>query len=159
MDRSPYGSLDGKGGNMPEPIFELVEEDDAGEDVSRTYRDIRARYGGRLPDIYKAFAHDPEYLSSINQHIQRVLRPRKVDAKTKEVIAFVVAAMNGCDYCLHAHAMGLRRHGYDDEAIAEILGATALWSEINRFNIGARITWPEDGSASAARPRATGTEG
>jgi hypothetical protein len=55
--------------------------------------------------------------------------------------------------------MGLRRHGCDDEAIAEILGATALWSEINRFNIGARVTWPEERSAEAARPRATGTEG
>jgi AhpD family alkylhydroperoxidase len=54
--------------------------------------------------------------------MKRVLRPRKVDAKTKEVIAFVVAAMNGCDYCLHAHAAGLGRHGYDDEAIAQILG-------------------------------------
>jgi AhpD family alkylhydroperoxidase len=144
---------------MPEPILEPIQEEDASEDVKRTYRAIKARYGGLLPDIYKAFAHDPEYLASVNEHMQRVLRPRKVDAKTKEVIAFVVAAMNGCDYCAHAHTMGLRRHGYDDEAIAEILGTTALWSEINRFNIGARVTWPEQRSAQAARPQATGTEG
>ena len=30
-----------------------------------------------------------------------------------------VAAMNGCDYCAHAHSMGLRRYGQDDEAIAD----------------------------------------
>jgi AhpD family alkylhydroperoxidase len=143
---------------MPEPIFDLIEEDDANEDVGEIYSQIKARYAGRLPDIYKAFAHDPEYLASINEHMQRVLRPRKVDAKTKEVIAFVVAAMNGCDFCLHAHAMGLRRYGFDDEAIAEVLGATALWSEINRFNIGARVTWPEQPVSSVSRAP-TGTEG
>jgi AhpD family alkylhydroperoxidase len=142
------------------PIFELIQEEDASEEVDQTYRKIKARYGGSLPDIYKAFAHDPEYLASINDHMTRVLRPRKVDAKTKEVIAFVVAAMNGCDFCLNAHAMGLRRHGYDDEAIAEVLGTAALWSEINRFNIGARVTWPGGRRiTSVARQEATGTEG
>jgi AhpD family alkylhydroperoxidase len=82
-----------------------------------------------------------------------------VDAKTKEIIAFVVGAMNGCDFCLHAHTMRLRRHGYDGEAITEILGAAALWSEINRFNIGARVTWPERNLSSVQRATATGTDG
>jgi len=91
--------------------------------------------------------------------MQRVLEPRKVDAKTKEAIAFVVAAMNGCDFCLHAHTMGLRRHGYDDEAIAEILGVASLRSEVNRFNIGARVTWPDRSLSSVHQRRATGTEG
>ncbi|MGH2820428.1 MAG: carboxymuconolactone decarboxylase family protein [Actinomycetota bacterium] len=144
---------------MTTPIVELIREEDASEEVRQTYRDIKTRYAGRLPDIYKAFAHDPEYLASINEHMKRVLRPRKVDAKTKEVIAFVVAAMNGCDYCLHAHANGLRRHGYGDEGIAEILATAALWSEVTRFNIGARVTWPEPALSSVQRHPATGTEG
>ena len=140
------------------PIFELIQEQDASEDVKRTYEKIKARYGGFVPDIYKAFAHDPEYLASIYEHMTRVLRPRKVDARTKEVIAFAVAAVNQCDFCIHAHTMGLRRHGYDDEAIAEILATVALWSEINRFNIGARVRWSEL-PAPAQQPAATGTEG
>jgi len=74
----------------------------------------------------------------------RVLKPRKVDAKTKEVIALVVAAINDCDFCLNAHAGSLRhKFGYDNEGIAEILGTTALWSEVTRFNIAAGVTWPE----------------
>jgi len=140
------------------PIFELIEEQDASDQVRETYQKIKARYGGFLPDIYKAFAHDPEYLDSINEHMTRVLRPRKVDAKTKEVIAFAVAVMNGCDFCTNAHAMGLRGHGYDDEGVAEILGAVSLWSEINRFNIGARVTWPEPRVSSARQLKSTGTE-
>lgn len=129
------------------PIIKLIQEDEASDKVRETYDKIKARYGGFLPDIYKAFANDPEYLASISDHMARVLAPRKVDAKTKEVIAFVVAAMNQCDFCLNAHAMGLKRYGYDDEAIAEVLAATALWSEVNRFNIGARVTWPRQDAA------------
>lgn len=128
--------------------FELIEEHEADDRVREAYEKVKARYGGYLPDIYKAFANDPEYLESINDHMARVLKPRKVDAKTKEVIAFAVAAMNDCDFCINAHTMGLRRHGYDDEAIAEILGTVALWSEVTRFNIGAQVRWPHEHPAS-----------
>lgn len=125
-------------------VMHLIQEEEAQGKVKETYAKIKERYGGFIPDIYKAFANDPEYLESINEHMTRVLAPRKVDAKTKEVIAYVVAAKNGCDFCTNAHSMALKRmHGYDDEAVAEILGTVALWDEINRFNIGARVTWPQ----------------
>ena len=126
------------------PIFNLIQESEASDEVKAVYDKVKQRYGGFLPDIYKAFANDPEYLASIADHMGRVMAPRKVDAKTKEVIAYVVAVMNQCDYCINAHAGGLRRHGYDDEGIAEILGVTALWSEVNRFNIGARVVARRD---------------
>ncbi len=141
------------------PIFKLIQEEDASPKVKEAYAKVKARYGGFLPDIYKAFANDPEYLDSINAHMARVLAPRKVDAKTKEVIAFAVAAVNGCDFCINAHATGLRRHGYDDEAIAEILGTVALWSEVNRFNIGARVTWPSSGRAERTAAPAARADG
>ena len=48
------------------PIFELIQEEDASDEVRQTYQQIKARYGGFLPDIYKAFASDSEYLASIN---------------------------------------------------------------------------------------------
>ncbi len=90
-----------------------------------------------------------------DDHMARVLKPRKMDAKTKEVIALVVAAMNNCDFCLNAHAGALRRtFGYDDEAIAEVLATTALWSEVNRFNIAAGVHWPQPELRSDAKPDA-----
>lgn len=125
-------------------ILPKIQENEASPKVQESYKKVKARYGGFLPDIYKAFANDPEYLDSLNDHMARVLKPRKVDAKTKEVIALVVAAINDCDFCLNAHAGSLRRKfGYDDEGIAEILGTVALWSEVTRFNIAAGVTWPE----------------
>lgn len=125
-------------------ILPKIQEHDASPAVQETYKKVKARYGGFLPDIYKAFANDPEYLDSLNDHMARVLKPRRVDSKTKEVIALVVAAINNCDFCLNAHAGTLRRKfGYDDEGIAEILGTVALWSEVTRFNIAAGVAWPE----------------
>lgn len=124
-------------------ILDPVSEDVASDELAATYKRIKARYGGRfLPEIYKVMGNDPTYVDSLNDHMARVLEARKVDSRTKEVIAFTVAALNGCDFCSHAHTMGLRQHGYDDEAIAEILGTVALWSEVTRFNIGARVSWP-----------------
>lgn len=131
-------------------IIDPVEEADATDELTATYRRIKDRYGGHfLPEIYKVMGNDPTYVDSLNDHMTRVLEPRKVDARTKEVIAFVVAALTGCDFCAHAHTMGLRRHGYDDEAIAEILGVVALWNEVTRFNIGARIHWPHRATTSS----------
>jgi hypothetical protein len=43
--------------------------------------------------------------------------------------------------------------------IAEILATAALRSEVNRFNIGARVTWPQSTATSVDRTKATGTEG
>lgn len=130
-------------------ILDPVSEDTASDDLAATYQRIKDRYGGHfLPEIYKVMGNDPIYVDSLNDHMTRVLEPRKVDARTKEVIAFTVAALTGCDFCSHAHTMGLRQHGYDNEAIAEILGTVALWNEVTRFNIGARIHWPYDKPAA-----------
>lgn len=136
-------------------MFRLIQEDEATGEVRDAYEKVKARYGGSLPDVFKAFANDPTYLASMNEHMARVLAPRKVDTRTKEVIAFVVAVMNQCDFCINAHAAGLKLHGYDEEAIAEVLGTAALWSEVNRFNIGARVTWPQRGHEPSGASNAT----
>ena len=139
----------------------LIEEHEADERIEAVYKRVKERYGGFLPDIYKAFANDPAYLESIADHIARVMEPRKVDTRTKEVIAFAVAAINNCDFCLNAHQLGLKRLGYDDEAIAEVLGTVSLWSEVTRFNIGAQVRWPQESARPVVRRHAvhTGTEG
>ncbi len=64
-------------------ILPQIEERDASPKVREAYQKVKARYGGFLPDIYKAFANDPEYLDSINDHMARVLKPRKVDERPR----------------------------------------------------------------------------
>ena len=60
-----------------------IQESAASPEVRATYAKIKARYGGFLPEIYKAVANDPEYLDSLNDHMARVLAPRQVDARRR----------------------------------------------------------------------------
>jgi AhpD family alkylhydroperoxidase len=125
------------------PIFEPVQESQATDEVKETYDKIKQKYGGIVPDLYKQLANSPSYLASITQHMGEVMGPGKIDEATKEVVAFVVSAVNGCDYCINAHKFGLQQAGFDDEAIAEVLAVAALWEEITRFAIGARLQWKQ----------------
>ncbi len=123
------------------PIFPSVKPSEASPEVKETFDKVEENYGGVVPELYRQLANSPTYLSSLNEHMGRVMAPGAVDAKTKEVVAFVVSAVNGCDYCIHAHQHALGQLGFDDEAIAELLAVAALWEEVNRFAIGARLHW------------------
>lgn len=123
------------------PIFTSVKPSEASGEVKETFDQIEQNYGGVVPELYRQLANSPTYLSSLTEHMGRVMAPGAVDAKTKEVVAFVISAANGCDYCIHAHKHALGQHGFDDEAIAELLAVAGLWEEVNRFAIGARLHW------------------
>lgn len=123
------------------PILPSIKPEDASPEVSATYDEVAEKYGGVVPELYRKLANSPTYLASLNDHMGRVMAPGKVDAETKEVVAFVISAANGCDYCIHAHKQALGQFGFDDEAITELLGVAALWEEVNRFAIGVRLHW------------------
>jgi len=123
------------------PIFSSIKPSEASEEVKETFDKVEQNYGGVVPELYRQLANSPTYLSSLTEHMGRVMAPGAVDAKTKEVVAFVVSAVNGCDYCINAHKLGLGQFGFDDEAIAELLAVAALWEEVTRFAIGARLHW------------------
>lgn len=67
------------------PIISPVDETTADQNLAATYGRVKDRYGGFLPEIYKVMGNDPTYVDSLNDHMTRVLEPRKVDARTKEV--------------------------------------------------------------------------
>ncbi len=131
-------------------ILKLVSEQEAEPRVREAFARVKEHYGGFLPDLYKIFANDPAYLESVSRHMATVMEPRKIDAKTKEIIAFVIAAANGCDFCINAHSGALRRMGLGDAELAEVLSVAALWEEVTRFAIGARLQWPTAAARSAA---------
>lgn len=123
------------------PIFPSIQPAEASAEVKETFDKVEEKYGGMVPGLYRQLANSPTYLSSLTEHMGRAMAPGAVDAKTKEVVAFVVSAVNSCDYCIHAHKHALGQLGFDDEAIAELLAVASLWEEVNRFAIGARLHW------------------
>lgn len=84
-------------------------------------------------------------------------RPRTVTELQHELglaqgrISSHLACLRWCGYVLGVADGRFNRYQLVDprvreilaDAIAEILGTIALWSEVTRFNIAAGVTWPE----------------
>lgn len=73
---------------------------------------------GTVPNLFRLLAASPAALNAFTG-LQRALG-RTLDLKTRERIALAVAQVNGCDYCLSAHAylaQNLARLGADEIAL------------------------------------------
>ena len=78
--------------------IKLVREEEAGSRVRAIYDDIKATMGWKfVPETFQLMAHNPDHLEAYWEQYKRVMSPGKLDLKTKEIIAYVVSAMNNCD--------------------------------------------------------------
>lgn len=51
-----------------------------------------------VPNMYKVMAHKPDFLKAQWNNTRTVMKTKKLDKLTKEIIAVTVSAMSGCDY-------------------------------------------------------------
>lgn len=116
----------------------LIPEEQATGKVKAVYSEIKKNFG-TIPSLFKAMAHNPEYLDASWQKLKVVMGPGKLDRKTKEMIAVAVSAANNCEYCVNAHTAALRRLGVGDSEIVEIMAVVDLFSGLNKFLDGLRI--------------------
>jgi AhpD family alkylhydroperoxidase len=65
--------------------------------------------------------------------------PGTLDRKTKEIIALVVSATNGCEYCINAHTAALKAMGFGDAELTELMAAVDLFNGFNKFLDGLRV--------------------
>lgn len=69
-----------------------------------------------IPGVYEGFVG----LSNA------AMAPGALDARTKELLALVMAVTLRCDGCIATHARGAATHGATREEVAEALGVTFL---------------------------------
>ncbi len=80
-------------------IVELPPETDATEKVKAIYEEIMDEIGiDFVPNMYKAMAHQPDFLEAQWRKTRVVMRPGTLDLLTKEIIAVAVSAVSGCHY-------------------------------------------------------------
>jgi AhpD family alkylhydroperoxidase len=72
---------------------------------------------GFVPNLYATFAHSASALAS---YLALQGARSSLDVKAREVISLVVSQVNGCEYCLAAHTVLGKMHGFTDEQILEI---------------------------------------
>ena len=119
------------------PPVKTVGDEEATGKVKDIYAEIKQRLGiDFIPNMYKAMALNPDYLELTWNRIQAIMsKEGKLDKKTKDIIAFTVSIMSGCEYCINVYNEAVRHNGLDDEALTEIYAIIDIYSGLNRFNI------------------------
>ena len=72
---------------------------------------------GMVPKLYATFAHSPTALPT---YLALQNAKSSISGKAREVVNLVVSQVNKCAYCLAAHTVVGRMHGFTDTQIIEI---------------------------------------
>jgi alkylhydroperoxidase family enzyme len=77
----------------------IIEEETTGK-VKEIFEEIKKSLGiDFVPNLYRAMASIPEYLDAQWNKTKAIMqRPGRLDKLTREIIAVVVSAVNGCKY-------------------------------------------------------------
>jgi len=92
--------------------------------LASLYERIRARSSrGQVGHLWQAQAIDPAGLEALFDHTRTLIdEPAPLSRAQAELIALVVSATNGCDYCVAHHGPRLAR-ALEDEALARAVAA------------------------------------
>ena len=124
----------------------LVDEHGAGGKVREIFDDIKRTKGlDFVPNLWRALATNPDHLELVWRQLKALMHPEaagrtsRLDAKTRETIALVVSATNGCSYCVNSHTAALKKLGVDGETLGEILAIAGLFNQTNALADGYQI--------------------
>ena len=74
-----------------------LDKNEVSGDV-RTLYEKTGRERGKVPGMFRVFAHRPEILTTMVAHLEAVTRSGSVPRKTKELVATLVSRLNRCHY-------------------------------------------------------------
>jgi uncharacterized peroxidase-related enzyme len=119
----------------------LIEYDDASEEVRAVYDDIRAtRQTDYINNFWKALAHHPPTLRRTWETIKEVMTaPGELDPLTRELIYIAVSVTNGCEYCIASHTAAARAKGMNETMRGELLAIVATANTTNRLANGYQV--------------------
>lgn len=119
----------------------LVNYEEATAEVRAVFDDImKTRNTDYINNIWRALAAHPPVLKRFWTQMKEVMvKPSRLDPLTKELIYLAVSINNNCDYCINSHTFAARKHGLDDEMLAELAEVIALANAGNRLTIGLQV--------------------
>lgn len=122
------------------PVIRLLEEQEVTGLVKEVFEEMKQVRGWEsIPPIWRAMAVNPEYLAANWQRYKSIMLSGTLDLKTKEAIALAVSMVNRCSYCIDSHSMALRKLGYTDEQLLELVAVVDFFSGTNVFSSGLKI--------------------
>ncbi len=93
-----------------------LEKEHVTQEVRPIYEEIEKAFG-RVPNIFKTYAHFPPLLKANWEKVKAVMMGGSLRREIKEAIALVVSDTNVCQYCIAAHGLALRQLGFSMEDI------------------------------------------
>lgn len=119
----------------------LIEYEDASDEVRAVYDDIRAtRQTEYINNFWKALAQHPPTLCRTWETLKEVMiSPGELDPLTRELIYIAVSVTNGCEYCIASHTAAARAKGMSEAILGELLAIVATANTTNRLANGYRV--------------------
>jgi AhpD family alkylhydroperoxidase len=122
------------------PTVGMVEYGEASPEVRAIYDEIMAVKGiNFVPNFWKTLASHPPLLAEVWRSLNRAMRPGRLNALTKEMIALAVSATNGCTYCIRSHTAAARKLGMDDGMLGELMAVVGTFNQTNRLADGYQV--------------------
>jgi uncharacterized peroxidase-related enzyme len=100
--------------------LKLLEKKDATEEIRPIYEEIEKVFG-RVPNIFKTYAHFPPLLKANWEKFKAVMMGGSLRRELKEAIALVVSDANACQYCIVAHGLALQQLGFSRESLEALV--------------------------------------
>ena len=104
--------------------FEVPTRDQISENNQVIFDQMQKSFG-KVPNLYATFALNE---TALGDYLSLQNRKSSLSAKEREIINLVVSQVNECAYCLPAHTVISRMHGFTDEQILEIRKAQISFS-------------------------------
>lgn len=113
-------------------MSKLLTDNEATGKAKEVFDELKEKMG-MVPNFFRAQAAvDPEW-TAINlsrwKHIMH--NERKLDRKTKELVALTVSLVNNCEYCCMAHEGAAKMAGATENEINELKQVVELFQSFN----------------------------
>lgn len=110
----------------------LIDEQDAAEPVRRVYERIKAGFGaGRVPNAYKAFAHNPAVLEALVEQRARIMDQGELSPELKEWLAWAAVTLANNEFGIKVHTARLKKLGVSSAQLVEALAVLHYFTGIS----------------------------
>jgi len=120
-----------------------LEKEFATDEARSVYEEIEKAMG-RVPNIFKTYAHFPPLLKANWEKLKALMMGGSLRRELKEAIALVVSDANACQYCIAAHGLALQMLGFSRQRIDALLknleGAGFEPKEVRLLQLAQRST-------------------
>ncbi len=110
----------------------LIEERNAPENVRQVYDRIKKGFGaGKVPNAYKAFAHNPGVLEALVEHRARVMDTGEIAPEIKEWLAWAAVTLTNNQFGIKVHTARLKKLGISNAQLVEALAVLHYFTGIS----------------------------